>query len=153
MEHVPSARHNQSDPRRARRQWPCLRVWRQTVVLIGAAGLVSLVLPSGLGSAAPGKPMPDLKSLVAKARTLSNEINSLDEQYNGLRIQLNQARAEVKVAQRTYAEDIVRLSAGKLSIGQLAAQSYMNIGLATSLELLTSSNAQNLISTTPSCVR
>jgi cell wall-associated NlpC family hydrolase len=90
--------------------------------------------------------MPDLKSLVAKARTLSNEINSLDEQYNGLRIQLNQARAEVKVAQRTYAEDIVRLSAGKLSIGQLAAQSYMNIGLSTSLELLTSGNAQNLIS-------
>jgi peptidoglycan DL-endopeptidase CwlO len=146
VEHVPSARHNQSDPRQARRQRPRLRVWRQTVVLIGAAGLASLVLPSGLGSAAVGKPMPDLKSLVAKARTLSNEINSLDEQYNGLRIQLNQARAEVKVAQRTYAEDIVRLSAGKLSIGQLAAQSYMNIGLATSLELLTSSNAQNLIS-------
>jgi len=90
--------------------------------------------------------MPDLKSLVAKARTLSNEINTLDEQYNGLRIQLNQARAEMKVAQRTYAEDIVRLSAGKLGIGQLAAQSYMNIGLDTSLELLTTGNAQNLIS-------
>jgi cell wall-associated NlpC family hydrolase len=90
--------------------------------------------------------MPDLKSLVAKARTLSNEINTLDEQYNGLRIQLDQARAEMRVAQRTYAEDIVRLSAGKLGIGQLAAQSYMNIGLDTSLELLTTGNAQNLIS-------
>ena len=146
MEHVPSGRHSQSDPRQARRQWPCLRVWRQAVTLIGAAALVSLVLPSGLGAAAPRRPMPDLKSLVAKARTLSNEINTLDEQYNGLRIQLNQARAEMKVAQRTYAEDIVRLSAGKLGIGQLAAQSYMNIGLDTSLELLTTGNAQNLIS-------
>jgi len=90
--------------------------------------------------------MPDLQSLVARARTLANQINSLDEQYNGLRVQLIQARAEAQVAQRTYAEDIVRLSAGKLSIGQLAAQSYMNSGLDTTLAMLTSSNPQNLIS-------
>ena len=90
--------------------------------------------------------MPDLQSLVARARTLANQINSLDEQYNGLRVQLTQARAEAQVAQRTFAEDIVRLSAGKLSIGQLAAQSYMNSGLDTSLAMLTSSNPQNLIS-------
>lgn len=89
--------------------------------------------------------MPSLQSLIARARTLSNEINALDEQYNGLRIQLTQARAEAKVAQRTYAEDIIRLSAGKITIGQLAAQSYMNGGLDTSLEMLTSSNPQIVI--------
>jgi len=114
--------------------------------VVGAAALVSLVLPSGLGSAAPANPKPDLQTLVARARTLSNEINSLDEQYNGLRVELSQARAQAQVAQRTYAQDIVRLSAGQLSIGQLAAQSYMNNGLNTSLELLTTSNAQNLLS-------
>jgi len=114
--------------------------------MTGAAVLVSLVLPSGMGAAAPRKPAPDLQSLVARARTLANQINSLDEQYNGLRVQLIQARAEAQVAQHTYAEDIVRLSAGKLSIGQLAAQSYMNTGLDTTLAMLTSSNPQNLIS-------
>ena len=114
--------------------------------MTGAAVLVSLVLPSGMGAAAPRKPAPDLQSLVARARTLANQINSLDEQYNGLRVQLIQARAEAQVAQHTYAEDIVRLSAGKLSIGQLAAQSYMNSGLDTTLAMLTSSNPQNLIS-------
>jgi cell wall-associated NlpC family hydrolase len=108
--------------------------------------LVSLVLPSGLGSAAPANPGPDLQTLVARARTLSNEINSLDEQYNGLRVQLTQAHAEAQVAQRTYALDIVRLSAGQLTIGQLASQSYMNGGLVTPLALLTTSNAQNLLS-------
>jgi cell wall-associated NlpC family hydrolase len=108
--------------------------------------VASLVLPSGLGSAAPRQPAPDLKTLVAKARVLSNQINTLDEQYNGLRIQLSQARIQQKVAQRTYAQDIVRLSAGQLSIGQLAAQSYMNNGLDNTLSLLTSSNVQNMIS-------
>jgi cell wall-associated NlpC family hydrolase len=77
---------------------------------------------------------------------LSNQINQLDEQYNGLRIQLSQARTQAKVAQRTYAQDIILLSAGQLSIGQLAAQSYMNNGLDSTLSLLTSSNPQNMIS-------
>ena len=145
MEHVPPVRHKESDPRQAHhRRYG--RLWRRTATLAGAAALASFVLPSGLGSAAPRQPAPDLKTLIAKARVLSNQINQLDEQYNGLRIQLSQARTQANVAQRTYAQDIIRLSAGQLSIGQLAAQSYMNIGLDTSLELLTTGNAQNLIS-------
>ena len=148
MEHVPTVRHSQSGPRQARN---ARRPWRygplgRTATVVGAAALVSLVLPSGLGSAAPASSPPNLQTLVARARTLSNEINSLDEQYNGLRVELSQARAQAQVAQRTYGQDIVRLSAGQLSIGQLAAQSYMNNGLDTSLELLTTSNAQNLLS-------
>ena len=119
---------------------------RRAATAVGAAALVSLVLPSGVGSAAPAKPAPNLQTMVARARTLSNEINSLDEQYNGLRVELGQARAQARVAQRTYAQDIIRLGVGQLSIGQLAAQSYMNTGMDTSLELLTSSNAQNLLS-------
>jgi len=69
--------------------------------VIGAAALMSLVLPSGIGGAAPGQPMPSLDSLVARAKALSNEINSLNEQYNGLRIQLTQAHTETQVAERT----------------------------------------------------
>ena len=152
MEHVPAVGHRQSGPRQVRNARKAPRPWRygplgrRAAIVVGAAALVSLVLPSGLGSAAPANPKPDLQTLVARARTLSNEINSLDEQYNGLRVELSQARAQAQVAQRTYAQDIVRLSAGQLSIGQLAAQSYMNNGLNTSLELLTTSNAQNLLS-------
>ena len=152
MEHVPSVGHSQSGPRqarnarKARRQWCYTALGRRTATVVGAAALVSLVLPTGLGSAAPATSGPDLQTLVARARTLSNEINSLDEQYNGLRVELGQARAQAQVAQRTYAQDIVRLSAGQLSIGQLAAQSYMNSGLDTSLQLLTTSNPQNLLS-------
>ena len=145
MERVPPVRHNHSDPRQAHhRRYG--RLWQRTATLAGAAALASLVLPSGLSSAAPRQPATDLKALLAKARVLSNQINTLDEQYNGLRIQLSQARIQQKVAQRTYAQDIVRLSAGQLSIGQLAAQSYMNNGLDSTLSLLTSTNAQNMIS-------
>ena len=146
MEHVPPVRHSQSDPQQARRRRRYGRVWRRTATLVGAATLASFVLPSSLSSAAPARPAPNLQTLLARARTLSNEINSLDEQYNGLRIQLSQAHAEAKVAQRTYAEDLIRLNAGQLSIGQLAAQSYMNSGLVTPLAMLTNGSPQNLLS-------
>lgn len=145
MEHVPPGRHTHSGPQRFRRHTWSGRLVRRTATLAGTAAVISLVLPVGVGAASPARPMPSLQSLVARAKLLSNQINMLDEQYNGLRIQLTQARTEAKVAQRTYQEDLLRLGAGKVTIGQLAAQSYMTGGLDTSMELLTSSSPQNLI--------
>jgi cell wall-associated NlpC family hydrolase len=121
------------------------RAWRRGATLAGAAAVASLVLPSGIGSAAPARPQPSLASLVAQARALSEQINTLSEQYDGLKIQLTQARAEAKIAARTYAQDASRLGAGRLTVGQLAAQSYMNGGLDSSLQLLTSSAPQIII--------
>ena len=113
--------------------------------MVGAAALASLVLPSGIGGATPVEPMPSLHDLVAQAKALSSEISALNQQFDGLQIQLAQARTEAKVAQRTYGEDLARLGAGKLAVGQLAAQSYMNGGIETPMQLLTSGSAQTLI--------
>ena len=153
MGHLPVSRHRESGPRRFRRhpRSPRLqraaigRGWRRTAIVAGLASLATLVLPAAGSTAVPRQPMPSLKDLVAQARVLSNQINTLDEQYNGLRIQLAQAKAEAAVAQHTYSEDIGRLGAGQLSVGQLAAQSYMAGGLDTTLALLTSSNPQSLM--------
>jgi len=144
VEHLRPRKYVPSGPRIAPRRSG--RTWGRTATVIGAAALFSVVLPGGIGGAAPGQPAPSLKDLVARARVLSNEINSLNEQYNGLRIQLSQAQTEATVAKQTYVQDASRLGAGKLAVGQLAAQSYMNGGLATPLELLTTSTADMLIS-------
>jgi peptidoglycan DL-endopeptidase CwlO len=142
--HLPSRGYVLSGQRKARNR-PA-RAWGQAATVAGAVALASLVLPPGVGSATPGEPMPSLQSLIAEARALSNEISTLNEQYDGLQIQLTQARAEAQVAQRTYGEDLVRLRSGKLTVGQLAAQSYMDGGMVTPMALLTSSSAQTLIS-------
>jgi cell wall-associated NlpC family hydrolase len=121
------------------------RAWQRTATLAGAAAVASLLLPSGVSSATPARPQPSLSQLVAQAKVLSEQINTLSEQYDGLRIQLSQARAEAKVAARTYAMDAARLGTGRLMVGQLAAQSYMTGGLDSSLQLLTSSSPQVII--------
>jgi cell wall-associated NlpC family hydrolase len=115
-------------------------------MLVGAATLASLVLPSGAGSAATRDPQPSLSSLVAQARQLSEQINTLSEQYDGLRVQLTEAQAETKIAQTTAMMDAKRLGAGQAAVGQLAAESYMSGGFGTPLQVLTSSNGQTLMS-------
>jgi cell wall-associated NlpC family hydrolase len=107
--------------------------------------MASLALPMGVTSASAGKPQPSLDSLVARARALSNQINTLSEQYDGLRIQLTQARSEAALAQRTFRQDSGRLGASRLAVGQIAAQSYMTGGLDTPIQMLTSSDGQSLI--------
>jgi cell wall-associated NlpC family hydrolase len=143
VEHLRPRKYMPSGPRNAHRRPG--RAWGRVATVIGATALFSLVLPFGIGGAAPSQPMPSLKDLVAQARALSNEINSLNEQYNGLRIQLTQAQTEARVAEGTYVRDLTELRAGNLAVGQLAAQSYMNGGLSTPLELLTTSTASTLI--------
>ncbi len=143
MEHLRPRKYMPSGPRNAYRRSG--RAWGRVATVVGATALFSLVLPFGIGGAAPSQPMPTLKDLVAQARALSNEINSLNEQYNGLRIQLTQAQTEAKIAEDTYVRDLTELRAGNLAVGQLAAQSYMNGGLTTPLELLTTSTASTLI--------
>jgi cell wall-associated NlpC family hydrolase len=146
VERVTPARPEPGRPGRSRRAG---HLWRRAAALTGAAATISLMLPAGAGSAATGhaaRPQPSLHTLLARARALSEQINTLSEQYDGLRIQLSQARAEQRIAARTYARDAARLGAGRLSVGQLAAQSYMTGGLYNTLQLLTSSQPETLIS-------
>jgi peptidoglycan DL-endopeptidase CwlO len=142
--HLPSRRYVLSGPRNAHIRPG--RAWKRAATVAGAAALASVILPAGIGGAAPAQPMPGLHTLIAEAKTLANEVSSLNEQYDGLRIQLTQARTEAQVAQRTYTEDLARLGSGKLAVGQLAAQSYMTGGMNTPLALLTSSDPQTLVS-------
>ena len=117
------------------------RAWR-AAVLAGAVALAGLALPAGAASA---QPQPSLTSLEAQAKVLAEQINTLSEQYDGLAIQLSQARAQQRIAARTYARDASRLGAGRLSVGQLAAQSYMSGGLYSTLQLLTSNEPSTII--------
>jgi peptidoglycan DL-endopeptidase CwlO len=145
VERLPLRRHARGDLSRARTFDSRRRGWQRAALLAGAATLASLVLPSGAGSAAIRAPQPSLSSLVAQAKQLSNQINDLSEQYDGLRVQLSEAQTETKIARASYEMDAKRLGAGELSVGQIAAESYMDGGFGTPLQVLTSSNAQTLI--------
>ncbi|MCW2910079.1 MAG: hypothetical protein JWL68_4868, partial [Actinomycetia bacterium] len=122
------------------------RLGRRLATVGGVAAAATLVLPATVGSAAVSRPQPTLAGLVAQAKSLGHQIDVMSQQYDGLRIQLTEARAEAKTAMTTYRQDATRLVSGQAAIGQLAAESYMNGGLATPLQVLTSPNTGSMLS-------
>lgn len=110
--------------------------------MASAAVLVGVALPSGIGAASTAGSSPSVSTLLAEAAKLSNQIDSLAEQYDGLKIQLTEARSEARIAHQTAVRDENQLAAGRLAVGQIAAEGYLTGGIDPSLELLQSSNPQ-----------
>jgi cell wall-associated NlpC family hydrolase len=110
-----------------------------------AVALVSFALPSSIVSAAPAGTPASLTALVAKANKLSNEIDVLGQQYDGLKIQLTEARTEVTIARESYQRVEKQLSAGQDAVGAIAAEGYMTGGVDPALQLLQSGSPQSFL--------
>jgi cell wall-associated NlpC family hydrolase len=91
-------------------------------------------------------PQPNLKTLVAEAKQLESQINSLSEQYDGLRIQLNRAKANSKIAQQAASRGQAALTVGQQAIAQLAAANYINSGLDPTFAALTAGDPSQFLS-------
>ena len=143
MERLPRGRHH--------------RLVRFTIVT-GALALVSVIIPAGVAgaaSAAPGAsassassaapPPASLQAKLAQIKLLSEQIDHEGQQYDALRIQLQQAQREEGVARLTARRDQKLLASGRAQIGQIAAAGYMNGSLSPDLELLQDSDPQVLL--------
>jgi len=114
--------------------------------LATATAALALVAGGGISAAQVTAPTPDLKTLVAQAKQLEFEINSLSEQYDGLRIQLTRAKANAKIAQQAASRGQAALAVGQQAIAQLAAANYMNSGLDPTFQALTSGDPGQFLS-------
>jgi cell wall-associated NlpC family hydrolase len=111
--------------------------------------LASMAIPAGIAGAAPAtgatKVPSTLKATIAEINKLSNEIDALGQQYDALKIQLAQAKREARLARETAKRDQKLLTSGQAAIGQIAAAGYMNGQVNPTLQLLQTSNPQQLL--------
>jgi cell wall-associated NlpC family hydrolase len=110
------------------------------VVSLTAAAVALVVLLPGSSDAQTVRPMPSLSSLEAKASQLSNQVDSLGQQYDGLRIQLTNAESEEKTAELAAKRAQAALVGDQKAVDQLAAMGYMNEGMDPALQMLESGN-------------
>jgi cell wall-associated NlpC family hydrolase len=110
-----------------------------------ALAAVAVLLEGGSGEAQTVRPQPSLTQLVAQAKQLSNEVDSLGQQYDGLKIQLAQAKSEVKVATLAAQRAEAAMAGSEKAVAQLAATGYMNGGLDPTLEMLTSGDPDEFL--------
>jgi cell wall-associated NlpC family hydrolase len=152
VERLPTGRQGEGCSRgesaraRCHRDVKSHRARGRIAMLAGLATLASFALPAVAATAAPATTPTSQKALLAKATKLSNQIVSLSEQYDGLKIQLNEAQAEARVARKAALRDAKQLIAGQTAVGQIAAQGYMTGSFDPALQLLQSSDPQSFIS-------
>ena len=115
-------------------------VIRRVVPLAAAVVTVAVLLQGGSSQAQTVRAQPSLKDLVAEATQLSNEVDSLGQQFDGLKIQLAHANSEVKIAKQAAARAQAAMAGSQKAVAQLAAMGYMNGGMDPTLQMLTSGN-------------
>ena len=99
------------------------------------AATVAVLLQGGVSDAQTVRSQPTLTQLVAQAKKLTNEVDSLGQQYDGLRIQLGHAKSEVRIA-RAAARAQRAMDGSQKAVAQLAAIGYMNGGTDVTLQML-----------------
>jgi cell wall-associated NlpC family hydrolase len=118
-------------------------------IITGACALVSLILPAGFAGAASAStaapPPANLQAKLDQIKALSEQIDHMGQQYDSLRIQLQQAQKEEGVARLTAKRDQKLLAAGRSQIGQIAAAGYMSGSLSPDLQLLQDNDPQVLL--------
>jgi len=114
--------------------------------LVAATAALALIVPGGISMAQTMQPKPNLTTLVAEAKQLEFQINALSEQYDGLRIQLNRAQANARIAQDAARRGESALTVGQQAVARLAAANYMSSGLDPTFQALTAGDPQQFLS-------
>jgi peptidoglycan DL-endopeptidase CwlO len=113
--------------------------------LVAAAAALAVILPGGASDAQTVQPRPSLSALVAEAKQLSNEVDSLGQQYDGLQIEISHAKTEERLAKLAASRTAKALNGSQQAVAQLAAMGYMNQGLDPTLQMLTSGDPEQFL--------
>ena len=119
-----------------------MRTIRRVAPLAATAVAVALLLQPGASDADTALPQPSLSSLVAEARQLSNQVDSLGQQYDGLQIQIANAKTQERLAKLAAVRAQKAMAGSQLAVSQLAAMGYMNQGFDPTLQMLTSGDPE-----------
>ncbi|ACZ00008.1 MULTISPECIES: NlpC/P60 family protein [Thermomonospora] len=114
----------------------------RTAVVAGAMLIASGLLPVAPAHADPD---PSTKELTEQAHRLADRLEQLTEKYNGLRVQLAQAKRAAKVAAANAARQEEALEAIREKVSTLAATTYMQSGVDPAVAMITGEDPQQLL--------
>jgi len=120
---------------------------RRTAILAIGAALAAFLPTAVTGASAASSPTgnPTLDATLAQANKLAQQIDSLSQEYDSLKIQLTQAQAEAKLALQNAARDKGIFAQDQSAIAAIAVENYMTGGLNPTLQLLSTSAPQNVL--------
>lgn len=116
-------------------------------LLFGAVStsLVAVLLVSA-GAPASADPPLTVEDAKAQISTLETEAEALDQQYVGVKEQLDRGRLKLKLKKADVAAQEAKVSRMKLHVGQVALAQFQNRDLDTAAQLFFSSDTDRFLS-------
>jgi peptidoglycan DL-endopeptidase CwlO len=122
-----------------------VRTVKRVAPLAAAVAALAVILPGGASHAQTVQSGPSLSALVAEATKLSNEVDSLGQQYDGLQIEISHAKTEERLAKLAASRAAKAMNGSQQAVAQLAAMGYMNQGLDPTLQMLTNGDPEQFL--------
>jgi cell wall-associated NlpC family hydrolase len=118
--------------------------WRSRGVAVsfGLIAVGALVMASGAAAAAP---KPTVTQVQQKLNKLNNEMQQLDERYDGVKQQVSAANQQLALANTAAARYESRFQSMRAEVAQIAATAYEDGSLSTPEALLDSNNPQKIL--------
>ncbi|WP_433329744.1 NlpC/P60 family protein [Spirillospora sp. CA-294931] len=110
-----------------------------------AAFIGVLIAVPTLATPAHADPDPSAKELQTQAYKLADQLEQLTEQYNGLKVKLQQSQRAAKVATDNAKRQEESLQGVRDKVGSLAATSYMSGGADPTVSFVASQDPQALL--------
>jgi peptidoglycan DL-endopeptidase CwlO len=111
--------------------------------------ITGILLAAGLSALpakhAGAKPAPGIDTLRQQADQLNTQLEQLTEQYDGLRVRLQQAQRAAEVAKATSTRETKALKSIQQRVGRLAALRYMHGGTDEAPALFAAPDPQALL--------
>jgi cell wall-associated NlpC family hydrolase len=110
--------------------------------------VTGVLLAAGLATAATpaeAKPAPGIDALRKQADQLNTQLEQLTEQYDGLRVRLQQAQRATEIAKATSRRESAALKGIQQRVGRLAALRYMHSAPDEAPALFSSRDPQALL--------
>jgi cell wall-associated NlpC family hydrolase len=114
----------------------------RNTVITGVLLAAGLALPPRVADA---KPAPGIDALRQQADRLNTQLEQLTEQYDGLRVRLQQAQRAATIAKATSEREATALTVIQQRVGRLAALRYMNGGPDEAPALFSARDPQALL--------
>jgi cell wall-associated NlpC family hydrolase len=124
---------------------PLAKSYARRCATIAVAALAAAGLLTVAGSAG-AQPQPTVSQVQAKLKKLTLKENWLIQRYDQATQDLASARQRLKLVNREVAKDEAAAKAMQDQIAQIASNVYMNGAMSSVAALLTSENAQTLLS-------
>lgn len=129
-------------PERVRSERRSRRPAARLGIAVGVSAAITLGLLPGVGHA---EPEPSVGELTTQAKRLGDQMEQLTEQYNGLKVRLQQSERAAAVATSNARRQEQALAGIRDRVGGIAATSYMNGGTDQTVTFITSQDPQALL--------